>query len=37
VYESGHFKIYYTVLDDKNIKEIADSLENSYPKITSHL
>ena len=37
VYNTTHFKIYYTVLDDTNIKQIADSLENSYPKITSHL
>ena len=37
VYNTTHFKINYTVLDDINIKEIADSLENSYPKITSHL
>ena len=37
VYDTMHFKIYYTVLDDTNIKEIADSLENSYPKVTSHL
>ena len=37
VYDTKHFKIYYTVLDDTNIKEIADSLENGYPKITSHL
>lgn len=37
VYDTKHFKIYYTALDDSNIKEIADSLENSYPKITSHL
>lgn len=37
VYNTAHFKIFYTILDDTNIKEIADSLENSYPKITSHL
>lgn len=37
VYDTAHFKIYYTVLDDTNIKEIGDSLENSYPKVTSHL
>ncbi|MBZ5856938.1 gluzincin family metallopeptidase [Flavihumibacter profundi] len=37
VFNTAHFKIYYTVLDDSNIKEIADSLENGYPKITSHL
>lgn len=37
VHDTKHFKIYYTVLDDANIKEIADSLENCYPKITSHL
>ena len=37
VYKTTHFKIFYTVLDDTNIKAIADSLENSYLKITSHL
>jgi hypothetical protein len=37
VYDTKHFKIYYTVLDAANIKEIADSVEASYPKITSHL
>lgn len=37
VHETTHFKIFYTNLDDGNIMEIADSLENSYPKITSHL
>lgn len=37
VYDTAHFKIYYTVLDDNNIKEIADSLETGYHKITSHL
>lgn len=34
---TSHFKIFYTLLDDKNIQEIADSLEAGYPKITSHL
>src|SRR3990170_878420 len=37
VYKTTHFKIFYTALDDTNVKEIADSLENSYPKITSNL
>lgn len=37
IYETRHFKISYTKIDDANIKEIADSLENSYSKITSHL
>jgi hypothetical protein len=37
VYKTTHFKIFYTILDDTNIKEISDSLENGYPKITSHL
>ncbi|HTE27040.1 gluzincin family metallopeptidase [Flavitalea sp.] len=37
VYSTRHFKIAYTALDDTNIKEIADSLEAGYPKITSQL
>lgn len=37
VYNTTHFKIAYTALDDTNIKEIADSLEGSYPKIISQL
>lgn len=37
VYNTSHFKILYTTLDDNNIKEIADSLENSYPRITTQL
>jgi hypothetical protein len=37
VYGTRHFKISYTALDDTNIKEIADSLEACYPKITSQL
>ena len=32
-----HFKIFYTPLDDKNVQQIADSLESSYPRITNHL
>lgn len=32
VLATQYFKILYTSLDDKNIMEIADSLENSYPK-----
>jgi hypothetical protein len=37
VYETDHFKIFYTKLDDRNIKQIADCLENSYPKIITQL
>ena len=37
IYNTTHFKIAYTTLDDTNIKEIADSLEAGYPKITSQL
>jgi hypothetical protein len=37
VYKTTHFKIFYTELDDPRIKEIADSLENNYSRITSHL
>jgi hypothetical protein len=37
VFNTTHFRIYYTELDDTNIKEIADSLENSHPKITGQL
>ena len=37
IYKTTHFKFSYTILDDSNIREIADSLENSYPIITSHL
>ena len=37
VYSTTHFKISYTAIDDINIKEIGDSLEAGYPKITSQL
>lgn len=37
VLSTAHFKIYYTALDDTNVQEIADSLEKSYPRITTHL
>ena len=37
VYQSSHFKISYTQLDDKNIKDIADSLETHYAIIVQHL
>jgi hypothetical protein len=37
VYPTPHFKIVYTELDDKNIREIADSLERGYAAITAHL
>jgi hypothetical protein len=37
VYKTAHFHVFYTPLDDNNIKEIADSLESSYPRITAQL
>jgi len=37
VYKTDHFKIFYTKLDDRNIKQIADRLENSYPRIIKQL
>lgn len=37
VYKTTHFTLNYTKSDDTNIREIADSLENSYLKITSSL
>lgn len=37
VFTTAHFKILYTALDDKNIKEVSDSLENFYPGITKQL
>ena len=37
IYKTNHFKIFYTKLDDKNIKEIADSLENNYTRIITNL
>jgi hypothetical protein len=37
MHKTAHFQIYYTPLDDRNIKEIADSLENSYSRITTQL
>ncbi|MBD0352825.1 MAG: hypothetical protein ICV65_16910, partial [Flavisolibacter sp.] len=37
VYKTQHFKISYTKLDDKNIKDIADSLENNYLRIITSL
>jgi hypothetical protein len=36
-YNTNHFKIFYTKLDDKNIKEIADSLEANYTRIITDL
>jgi hypothetical protein len=36
-YNAKHFKIFYTKLDDKNIKEIADSLEANYTRIIMDL
>jgi hypothetical protein len=35
--KTDHFKIFYTQIDDKNIKEIADSLENNYTRIITNL
>jgi hypothetical protein len=37
IYKTNHFKIVYTKLDDKNIKEIADSVENNYTRIITNL
>jgi len=37
IYKTKHFKIFYTKLDDKNIKEIADSVENNYTRIITNL
>jgi hypothetical protein len=37
IYKTNHFKIFYTKLDDKNIKEIADSVENNYTRIITNL
>lgn len=37
IYKTKHFKIFYTKLDDKNNKEIADSLENNYTRIITNL
>jgi hypothetical protein len=37
IYKINHFKIFYTKFDDKNIKEIADSLENNYTRIITNL
>jgi hypothetical protein len=37
IYKTKHFKIFYTKLDDKNIKEIADSVENNYTRIVTNL
>lgn len=37
VYSTEHFNIYYSKLDSRNIKEIADSLENSYTSILTNL
>ena len=37
VYKTHHFKIIYTELDDKNIKNIADSLDTHYSIIVKHL
>jgi hypothetical protein len=37
IYKTNHFKIFYTKLDNKNIKEIADSVENNYKRIITNL
>ena len=37
IHTTTHFEIFYTELDDKNIKEIADSLEANYSRIVTHL
>lgn len=37
IYKTNHFKIFYTKIDDKNIKEIADSVENNYTRIITNL
>ena len=37
VHRTTHFEFYYTELDDKNITEIADSLEANYFRIVTHL
>jgi len=37
IYKTNHLKIFYTKLDDKNIKEIADSVENNYTRIITNL
>jgi hypothetical protein len=37
IYKTNHFKIFYTQLDNKNIKEIADNLENNYRRIITNL
>jgi hypothetical protein len=33
IYKTQHFKIFYTSRDDKNITEIADTLESNYRRI----
>lgn len=37
VHDTEHFKIFYTDLDKKNIKDIADSLETNYKRIITSL
>jgi hypothetical protein len=37
IYKTTHFEIFYTKIDDKNIKEIADSVENNYTRIITDL
>jgi hypothetical protein len=37
IYKTKHFQIFYTKLDNKNIKEIADSVENNYTRIITNL
>jgi hypothetical protein len=37
IHKTSHFKIFYTQLDEKTIKDIADSLENNYRRIITAL
>jgi hypothetical protein len=37
IYTTKHFKIFHSSLDDRNIKEIADSLEVNYTRIITSL
>jgi len=37
IYKTNHFKIFYTKVDEKNIEEIADSVENNYTRIVTNL
>jgi hypothetical protein len=37
IHKTNHFKIFYSSLEDQNIKEIADSLETNYTRIIASL